>query len=109
MTKLLLDESLPLRLAEIFPASFEVSSVHTLGWLGAKNGALLAQAAAAGFEALITADRNIEHQQNHKNLPCVIVVLRVHPSALPTLTPLIPRVVELCEGGLEAKVYQVAA
>jgi predicted nuclease of predicted toxin-antitoxin system len=41
MTKLLLDESIPIRLANHFPTPFEVATVHSLGWLGTKNGELL--------------------------------------------------------------------
>ena len=109
MMKLLLDESLPLRLAGYFPESYEVSSVHALGWLGAKNGVLLSMAVEAGFEVLLTADRHIEYQQNLEKLPCAIIVLHVHPSALPNLVPFVPQVVELCNSSLEKSVYHVPA
>jgi hypothetical protein len=35
-----------------------------MGWLGTVNGELLQRAEAAGFEAFVTADRNLEFQQN---------------------------------------------
>jgi|HubBroStandDraft_1064217.scaffolds.fasta_scaffold35891_3 hypothetical protein len=35
-----------------------------MGWDKLTNGALLAAAEAAGFDAMITADRSIRHQQN---------------------------------------------
>ncbi|MCZ0937990.1 MAG: hypothetical protein OXJ55_05105 [Caldilineaceae bacterium] len=35
-----------------------------MGWQGGENGELLQLAAARGFDALITADRNMPHQQN---------------------------------------------
>ena len=41
-----------------------------------KNGDLLSQAAANGFEALITKDQGVEHEQNLASLPLSVVVLR---------------------------------
>jgi hypothetical protein len=59
-------------------------------WNGIKNGVLLAQAAAEGFEALITTDRNIEFQQNAAALPCAIVIMDVNSSDIDELRRLIP-------------------
>jgi len=52
--RLLLDESLPWRLASLM-VGHDVTSVQRMGWSGVKNGALL-QAASTAFDALITAD-----------------------------------------------------
>lgn len=60
--RVLLDEHLPLDLAAEL-VGHEVSTVRDEGWTGMKNGELLATAAAAGFEVLVTNDRGIEHQQ----------------------------------------------
>ena len=62
--KLLFDESVPRRLASSFPESFTVQTVQGMGWAGTANGLLLTLAAAEGFDALVTVDRGIEHQQN---------------------------------------------
>jgi len=62
-----------------------------MGWKGVRNGALLAQAAAAGFEALITTDSSIEHQQNLASLPLAVVVLEAPSNDLSDLTPLVPQ------------------
>jgi len=97
MTKLLLDESVPIRLANHFPESFEVATVHAMGWLGTKNGELLRLAGEEGFEVLVTADRGIEHQQNE--LPCAVVVVRSYRTTLEHLIPLIPKIVALMERG----------
>ena len=107
MTKLLLDESLPVRLTRVFPDQITVRSVQSLGWLGIKNGQLLKLASDEGFAALLTADKNIEHQQNVDQLPIAIIVMRVHPSAFPTLVPFVPDVVALCEAGISESVYHV--
>jgi hypothetical protein len=55
----LVDEQLPRRLTRVIP-DHEVRTVQQEGWSGISNGALLRLAAAAGFEAMITADRNLQ-------------------------------------------------
>ena len=62
--KLLLDESVPRRLAAFFPTSFTLRTVQDMGWSGTGNGLLLSLATREGFDAMITVDRGIEHQQN---------------------------------------------
>ena len=71
--RLLLDESLPRRLARLFP-EHHVRTVGAMGWAGKRNGELL-RPAAADFDALLTADQNQEHQQNLLTLPLAVVVL----------------------------------
>ena len=95
MTKPLLDESLPRRLVQLFPESFEVATVQNQGWSGIKNGALLKAAADHGFVALITADKNIEYQQNQNTLPCAIIVLDTRTNRYEDLAPLIPDVIRV--------------
>ena len=73
--KLLLDESVPRRLARSFPESFAVRTVQDMGWAGTPNGLLLSLAAAEGFDALVTVDRGIEHQQNVNELPIPVIVM----------------------------------
>jgi predicted nuclease of predicted toxin-antitoxin system len=109
MTKLLLDESIPIRLAAHFPDPFVVSTVHGMGWRGTKNGELLRLASDNGFVALITADQGIEHQQNQSALPCAIVVLRSYRITLQNLIPLVPKVISLFQKGTIHGIHQVAA
>jgi predicted nuclease of predicted toxin-antitoxin system len=40
MMKLLLNESIPKKLAGSFPSSFDVRAVQQLGWAGVNNGEL---------------------------------------------------------------------
>ena len=49
------------------------------------------QQAAADFDAVLTADRNIEFQQNLKTLPVAVVVLFADSNRLESLEPLVPR------------------
>ena len=61
--RVLLDEHLDHRLRRSFDPSVEVVTVAEQGWKGKKNGELL-QLASRAFDALITADQNLEYQQN---------------------------------------------
>lgn len=46
-------------------------------WLGLRNGQLLKSIADSGtFDAFVTMDKNLPHQQKIKGLPFAIVVLR---------------------------------
>ncbi len=59
----------------------DVSTVTQQGWTSLSNGALLRQAAAT-FDALLTADQNIEFQQNLSTLPLAVVVLAAESNRL---------------------------
>ena len=61
-----------------------------MGWSGKRNGALL-NAAAAEFDAIVTVDKNMQHQQNLSALPVAIVVLAAMSNELSTLLPLLPK------------------
>lgn len=87
--RLLLDESLPWRLARLIDGH-EVESVQRAGWAGVKNGELLKLAAAAAFDALVTADQNLQYQQNVSALPLAVIVLAARSTALADLAPLVP-------------------
>ena len=63
--KLLLDENLPHQVRLELPGH-DVFTVAYMGWGGVENGELLRQAAAAGFDALLTNDRGLEYQQNFR-------------------------------------------
>jgi hypothetical protein len=45
------------------------------GWERTANGALIAAAEAAGFEVLLTTDKNVRYQQNLKDRKIAFVVL----------------------------------
>ncbi len=105
--KLLLDESVPRRLARAFPAAYTVRTVQEMGWAGTGNGRLLALAAGEGFEAMITVDRGIEHQQNPDTLPIPVVVVLAGRNRLAELLPLVPPVVDLLSGDTQTRIYRV--
>ena len=70
---ILLDESLPRRLSRAL-AEHTVTTVVEAGWSGVKNGKLLALAAGQ-YDVFVTADRNLQYQQNLSSLPLAVVVL----------------------------------
>ena len=72
--KLLLDENLPHQL-RLEIVGHECSTIAYMGWSGIENGTLLSRAAAAGFDAILTKDANIEYENNLVNLPIAVVVL----------------------------------
>jgi predicted nuclease of predicted toxin-antitoxin system len=86
--RILLDESLPRRLSRAL-AGHTVCTVVEAGWSGAKNGKLLVLAAGQ-FDVFVTADRNLQYQQNLAALPLAVIVLVAHDNRLPTLLPLVP-------------------
>ncbi len=68
-----LDENMPLPLRFVLDGH-EVSDVQAEGGEGKSNGELL-DLLAGHFDALLTSDRSIEHQQNlvGRNLSVVVV------------------------------------
>jgi len=100
----LLDEQLPRHLAREV-GGHNVSTVQQRGWAGLKNGELLRVAADAGFEVLVTADRNLQFQQN-LSLAQLGIVLFVAPSnALEDLRPLVPKPLAAFRSTAQASCY----
>ena len=105
--KLLLDESVPRRLALSFPEPFALRTVQEMGWAGTGNGLLLEFAAAEGFDALVTVDRGIEHQQNVSKLAVPVIIMLAPRNRLAELQPLVPDVTSLLSNPLENRIYRV--
>ena len=105
--RILLDESLPRRLRGVFPGH-DVVTVVEAGWSGAKNGELL-RLASTNFDLFVTADQNLQYQQNLDALPIAVAVLiardtRFESLQLPAgdllrqLPDLVPRSLLRCGG-----------
>lgn len=73
--KVLLDEMLPAGVVGLLP-DHEVVTVQDAGYRGLKNGVLLRRAAEAGFDVLLTADRNLPAQQNIPAAGVAVVLVR---------------------------------
>jgi hypothetical protein len=71
---LLLDENLPKRLKLDFP-EHDVYTVRDKQWNGTKNGPLLKLLLENSFNALLTYDKNLQHQQNFLKYTITVFVL----------------------------------
>ena len=67
-----------------------------MGWTSRANGPLLREASTR-FDALLTADQNIEFQQNLPTLPIAVVVLIAESNRLESLEPLVPEILRVLE------------
>jgi predicted nuclease of predicted toxin-antitoxin system len=89
--RLLLDEHLDRRLKRFFGEEHAVVTVREQGWGGMENGELI-EAAQREFDALITMDRGIPHQQDLRDMDLAIVLLEAPSNRLADLAPLVERV-----------------
>lgn len=93
--KIWLEENLPHKLRQHLPG-YDVFTVAFMNWGGLRNGQLLANAAAAGFDALLTGDTGIEYEQNLAALPCaVVVVVQSESDALEHIEPHLAAILEV--------------
>jgi hypothetical protein len=89
--KLLLDENLPKRLKLDFP-EHEVYTVRDKQWNGIKNGQLLRLMIDDSFDALLTFDKSLQHQQNFSKYTITVFVLTATINTYVELTKLTPKV-----------------
>ena len=74
--RVLIDECLPLQLRQWLSAArpeWSVMTVQDAGWASMKNGVLLRMANDT-FDVLLTADKNMHHQQNFAGLAVSVLV-----------------------------------
>ena len=90
---ILIDECLPKKLKHVLK-EHTVFTVQEKGWSGLENGDLL-HIAEKEFDVLLTADRNIEYQQNIINFNIALVVLVAYINRLDRLLPLMPQLREV--------------
>ena len=93
--RILLDECLPKKLKREF-AGYTIFTIQEMGWSGVKNGELLRRAETK-FDVWITADQNIEFQQDLSRFDIAIAVLVAPRNKLETLLPLIPQLHEVLQ------------
>lgn len=87
---MLLDENLPKPLKKHFSSDFDITTLPDLGWQSKKDDVLLEAMVQAGIEILITADRNLQYQQNLDNCPIQVIVLLTYDNRYKTLIAKIP-------------------
>lgn len=71
----LFDNGTPRTLARYLIDHHAVTEARARGWEELENGELLTVAEVAGFEVLVTTDRNLRYQQNLAGRKIAIVVL----------------------------------
>ena len=76
--RILFDQGVPRGLTASLQG-FEVTEARELGWEKISNGELLILAEAAGFDLLLTTDKNLRYQQNLSERKTSIVVLGNSP------------------------------
>lgn len=104
--KILLDECAPRVLRHEFRGHI-VETVASMGWLGMKNGELLRRATSQHFEAFVTTDKKLRHEQNIPAIPFPIILLGPRSNKVSVLRPLIPQVVEVLERAEAGRVYVI--
>ncbi len=85
--RVLLDEMLDRRLKRSLPQDVEAVTVQERGWGSKENGELLGLAQEE-FDALLTADRGIPHQQDLSRFDLTVVVLEAKSNDIEDLAPL---------------------
>ena len=89
---ILLDENLDWRLRRDLPGH-TVESVPLIGWVGLKNGILLAEAERR-FDVLLTMDSNMVHEPNLTRFRIAVIALQARSNRLADTRPLMPSVLE---------------
>jgi hypothetical protein len=59
--------------------SHQIKTAAEMGWDRLANGLLIQSAASASFEAFLTIDKKIRHEQNLNKLPLPVVLLDASP------------------------------
>lgn len=80
-----MDENLPRPLVKHFSDNLEVVSVHDMGWAEKKNGDLIRSMLEEGLEYLMTADKNLQNQQNLEKYPVKLIVIQTYDNRYKTL------------------------
>ena len=91
--RVLLDECLPRRLKHAL-LGHEVQTVPEMGWASKRNGELL-RLAARQFDAFLTVDRRLQHEQELSTFQIAVIVLVARSNRLLDLLPLVPATLEI--------------
>ena len=107
--KVLLDESVPRRLAAALPESFGARTVQQMGWAGCSNGELLRLAVEHGFGALVTVDQGFAYQHNVRDLAIPVVIMTASRTRMQELLPLVPELISVLWGSPLPGIHRVVA
>ncbi|HKH50107.1 MAG TPA: hypothetical protein VKM72_36105 [Thermoanaerobaculia bacterium] len=102
--KVLFDQGTPVPLRR-YLRPHEVTTVYELGWSTLQNGSLISQAEAAGFDVLITTDKNWKYQQNLSERSLAVVVLL--STSWPKIQAKVSEVVVAIDGAAKGSYIEV--
>lgn len=91
--RILLDENVPVDLGSLL-LGHDIQTASGLGWDGVKNGELLLRMRGR-FDALVTMDRNLPHQQNLAVQPFSVVLVQAPSNRMVHLRPLVPDILAI--------------
>lgn len=103
----LLDECIDRRFAREI-VGYEVKTVPQMGWVGVKNGKLLALAVEE-FDVFVTVDRNLSFQQNTPQFDIAVVGLQAPSNSLSALKPLASNLLAALDSAIKGQVTVVTA
>ena len=95
---------MPATFARLLPGH-EVFTARRMRWDALSNGKLLAAAAEADFQAVITVDKNLVHQQSPRRLPIPVIAIDAVKNSIHGLSRYGPDVRALLARRLECRVY----
>jgi predicted nuclease of predicted toxin-antitoxin system len=105
--RVLLDGNVPTKLARLL-LGHDARTVHQEGWSNVSNGALL-DAAAGKYDVFLTLDQNLSYQQNLRDRPLAVVVLRARSNRLEHIEPLVPAILKAIPIALKGQTTIVGA
>lgn len=105
--RVLLDGNLPRKLARLL-SGHDARTIHQEGWSNLSNGALL-DAAAGDYDIFLTLDQNLSYQQNLRDRPLAVIVLRAHSNRLEHVEPLVPAILKALPTALKGEAMFVGA
>lgn len=85
----------------------DVEHASSAGLAELANGALLSASAAAGFDVLLTVDRNMAKQQRLDDLPLGVIVVLVARNTEPAMLEFLPEILALLGQRPQRRVYSV--
>ncbi len=103
--RVLLDENLPQGLKRDLLAH-DVSTVPEMGWAGTSDADIL-KLAGSQFDVLVTADRNLEFQNDVAAADVGVVVVMVRDTRLQTVRLAVPAVLRALETIRPGRVIRV--
>ena len=99
---------LPRTLKRLLPPEVEAVTVREQDWGSKENGELL-ELAEKEFDALLTTDKGLPHQQNLARFDLAVVLLRAGSNAYEDLAPLVDEAIAALSSTAPGTVTRVPA